>query len=151
MWTKAKWEGTSGKRENNLLSQEAWLGTSLVVQWLRLSTPNARGLGSIPGQGTRSRVLQLKNPHATAKRSYMLHRRWKMLCATNKTWCYQRNKCFHTIADRTSELSCCPRQRADSTYSKKQGLTKTVHLQDSSKRGEWAPPALVPMSPNQSG
>ena len=29
-------------------------GTSLVVQWLRLHTPNAGGLGSIPGQGTRS-------------------------------------------------------------------------------------------------
>ena len=95
LWTKAKWEGTSGKSENNLLSQESWLGTSLVVQWLRLSTPNARGLGSIPGQGTRSHVPQLKNPHATAKRSYMLHRRWKMLYATSKTWCNQRNKCFH--------------------------------------------------------
>ena len=47
------------------------LGTSLVVQWLRLRAPNAGGLGSIPGQGTRShrpqlRVcrLQLKNPNA---------------------------------------------------------------------------------------
>ena len=47
------------------------LGTSLVVRWLRLHTPNAGGLGSIPGQGTRShrpqiRVcrLRLKNPHA---------------------------------------------------------------------------------------
>ena len=28
-------------------------GTSLVVQWLRLCTPKARGLGWIPGQGTR--------------------------------------------------------------------------------------------------
>ena len=35
------------------------LGTSLVVQWLRLHTPNAGGLGSIPGQGTRSHMLQL--------------------------------------------------------------------------------------------
>ena len=30
------------------------LGTSLVVQWVRLHAPNAGGLGSIPGQGTRS-------------------------------------------------------------------------------------------------
>ena len=28
-------------------------GTSLVVQWLRLHTPNAGGLGSIPGLGTK--------------------------------------------------------------------------------------------------
>ena len=27
------------------------LGTSLVVQWLRLCTSNAGGLGSIPGSG----------------------------------------------------------------------------------------------------
>ena len=31
--------------------------TSLVVQWLRLCTPNAGGTGLIPGQGT-------KVPHA---------------------------------------------------------------------------------------
>ena len=35
------------------------LGTSLVVQWLRLHAPSAGGLGSIPGQGTRSHVLQV--------------------------------------------------------------------------------------------
>ena len=33
-------------------------GTSLVVQWLRLHTSNAEGMGLIPGQGT-------KIPHAT--------------------------------------------------------------------------------------
>ena len=36
-------------------------GTSLVVQWLRLSTPKAGGPGLIPGQGTR------KIPYAIAK------------------------------------------------------------------------------------
>ena len=35
-------------------------GTYLVVQWLRLLTLNAGGLGSIPGQGTRSYLLQLR-------------------------------------------------------------------------------------------
>ncbi|TEA24199.1 hypothetical protein DBR06_SOUSAS17310001, partial [Sousa chinensis] len=49
---------------------------SLVVQWLRLHTPNAGGPGSIPGQGTRShmpqrqqrsRMVQLKIPRATTK------------------------------------------------------------------------------------
>ncbi|TEA25801.1 hypothetical protein DBR06_SOUSAS1210090, partial [Sousa chinensis] len=46
----------------------------MVVQWLRLCTPNAGDLGSIPGQGTRSHMLQLrvhmrqlKIPYATMK------------------------------------------------------------------------------------
>ena len=52
-----------------------------MVQWLRLHAPNAGGLGSIPGQGTRSHMPQvrvrmpqlrvcmpqLKIPHATTK------------------------------------------------------------------------------------
>ena len=41
------------------------VGTSLMVQWLRLCAPNAGGLGSIPGQGTRSHMPQLKIPRAT--------------------------------------------------------------------------------------
>ena len=42
-------------------------GISLEVQWLRLRTPNAGGPGSNPGQGTRSRILQLQIPHATTR------------------------------------------------------------------------------------
>ena len=43
-------------------------GTSLVVQWLRLRAPNAGGLGSIPGQGTRSHMhAATKSSHATTK------------------------------------------------------------------------------------
>ena len=38
--------------------------TSLVVQWLRLCTLRAGNPGSIPGQGTRSRMLQLKSSAA---------------------------------------------------------------------------------------
>ena len=37
-------------------------GTSLVVRWLRLCAPNGEGLGSIPGQGTRQCLPQLKAP-----------------------------------------------------------------------------------------
>ena len=48
-----------------------------MVQWLRLSTPGARGLGSIPSQGTRSYMLQLK-----------------ILYASMKTWHSQINKYF---------------------------------------------------------
>ena len=36
------------------------LETSLVVQWLRLHAPNAGDLGSIPGQGTRSHMQQVR-------------------------------------------------------------------------------------------
>ena len=36
------------------------LGTTLVVQWLRLGSPSAGARGSIPGQGTRSHMLQLR-------------------------------------------------------------------------------------------
>ena len=43
------------------------MGTSLVVQWLRLCAPNAGGLGSNPGQGTRSHMSQLKIPHTATK------------------------------------------------------------------------------------
>ena len=46
--------------------------TSLVVQWLRLCSSNLGGPGSIPGQGTRSRTPQVKNP-----------------CAETKTWSVQ--------------------------------------------------------------
>ena len=38
------------------------LGTSLVVQWLRLQAPDAGGSGSIPGQGARYHMPQLKDP-----------------------------------------------------------------------------------------
>ena len=36
------------------------VGISLVVQWLRLLSPSAGGLGSILGQGTRSYMPQLR-------------------------------------------------------------------------------------------
>ena len=35
-------------------------GTSLVVQWLRLHTPNAGDPSSIPGRGTRFHILHLR-------------------------------------------------------------------------------------------
>ena len=43
-------------------------GTFLVVQWVRLHAPNAGGLGSIPGLGTRSHMhATTKIPHAPTK------------------------------------------------------------------------------------
>ena len=41
-------------------SQKSVTGIFLVVQWLRVHVPNAGDMGSIPGQGTRSHVLQLR-------------------------------------------------------------------------------------------
>ena len=35
-------------------------GNSLVVQWLRLCTPDTGGLDLIPGRGTRSHMPQLR-------------------------------------------------------------------------------------------
>ena len=35
--------------------------------WLRLLSPNAKGWGLIPGQGTRSHMLQQKIPHDATK------------------------------------------------------------------------------------
>ena len=39
----------------------------LTVQWLRLRVPNAGDLGSIPGQGARFHMPQLKSSHPTTK------------------------------------------------------------------------------------
>ena len=43
-----------------LLIENRVIGISLLVQWLRIQAPDAGGLGSIPGQGTRSHMLQLR-------------------------------------------------------------------------------------------
>ena len=49
-----------GRSTVNRAEKKAHVWTSLVVQWLRLPTPNAGAPGSIPGQGTRSHTLQLR-------------------------------------------------------------------------------------------
>ena len=41
----------------------------MVVQWLRLCAPNAGGLSSIPGQGTRFHISQLLMSLNTATKS----------------------------------------------------------------------------------
>ena len=57
------------------------LGSSLVVQWLRVCTPNAGGSGSMPGQGTRSHILQLKILYATTKAWHRQKKRFASLTA----------------------------------------------------------------------
>ena len=51
---KKEWERMNIKKKINNS-----LGISLVGQWLRLHTPNAETLGSIPDLETRSHMLQL--------------------------------------------------------------------------------------------
>ena len=57
--------------------KQSSLGTSLVVQWLRLQTPNTGGQDSILGQATRSHLPQWKS---------------KIPCAVTKTWYDQINQ-----------------------------------------------------------
>jgi len=61
---------------------------SLVIQWLRFHTPNAGGLCSIPGQGTKSHMPQLKIPQVAPK-----------------TWCSKINKYFFNFTKGQSTLS----------------------------------------------
>ena len=49
-----------GSSTVNRAEKRAHVWTSLVVQRLRPPTPNAGAPGSIPGQGTRSHMLQLR-------------------------------------------------------------------------------------------
>ena len=51
-----------------------------VVQWLRLHTPSAGGLGSIPGQGTRSHMPQLKIPYAAARAPHATRKTGDPVC-----------------------------------------------------------------------
>ena len=51
-----------------------------MVQWVRLPTPNAGGLGLTPVWGTRSRMhAATKSPRAATKRSHMPQRRSRLL------------------------------------------------------------------------
>ena len=63
-----------------------------MVQWLRLHILNAEGLGSTPGWGTKSHMLQLRvcTPqlrfYMLQLRFCMLLRRLKIPCTAAKTW-----------------------------------------------------------------
>ena len=47
------------RTEGTYVSRREGVGTSLVLRRLRICVSNAGGPGSIPGQGTRSHMLQL--------------------------------------------------------------------------------------------
>ena len=46
--------------QENSVFKKIQLWTSLLAQWLRPCAPSAEGHSSIPGQGTRSSMLQLR-------------------------------------------------------------------------------------------
>ena len=54
------WQQIPSTEKNKGINIKKNPGTSLAVQWLRVCTPNAGDLGSIPGQGTRSHIPQLR-------------------------------------------------------------------------------------------
>ena len=65
--------------------------TSLVAQWLRLCASSAGGPGSIPGQGTKSHVQQLR---AHVQQLKTPHVAMKIPCAATKARSNPRNKYF---------------------------------------------------------
>ena len=111
-------------------SNTRW-GTSLVVQWLRLHTPKAGGLGSVPGLGTRSympqrrvHMPQLKIPRATTKTpSSQINEsifKYKMMSCdtghcfpTNFPSNSERNSCFSQVCPPGTKMkrkNCAPLQ-----------------------------------------
>ena len=64
-----------------------------MVQWLRLYPPSAGAPGSIPGQGTRSHMPQLKEPTF-----HMLQQRSKIPYATTNTQYSQINNFFKKLS-----------------------------------------------------
>ena len=72
-----------------------------MVQWLRLLAPNAGGLGSIPGQGTRSCMVQLRACMPQLKirgaATKILQEAMKILCAAANTQRSQINNFFFLI------------------------------------------------------
>ena len=71
------------------------MGTSLVVCWLTIHALNARVLGLIPGQGTRSHRVQLR----------VLMLQPKIPHSATKTQCSQINKQKYTIKKEVYHLT----------------------------------------------
>ena len=78
------------------------LGISLVVQWLKLHTPITENPGSVPGEGSRSYMPQLKDPscskkklkipHAAAKTQYSQPNNLKIYIKQKNHWFRVRSK-----------------------------------------------------------
>ena len=72
---------TIGTLDDFIFKNWIILGISLVVQWLRLCTPNAGSLGLIPGRETHSHMPQRR----------VCMPQLKIMHAATKTWCSQVN------------------------------------------------------------
>ena len=78
-------------------------GTFLLVQWLRYHTPNAEGLGSIPGQGTRSHMPQLRICMPQPKTLHVTTKTW--YSQINK-YVYKKKKWIHWLPPHQAPLLC---------------------------------------------
>ena len=100
------------------------VGTSLVAQWLRLHTPNIGDPGSIPGQGTRSHVLQL-GVHMPQRK--ILHAAMKISHDATKIWHGQRNKYLKKIRKRFNSGLALPGIHSFWSWESKSALEEEVH------------------------
>ena len=57
------------------MSKNSLTGNSLAVQWVGLCTPPAEGLGSSPGQGTKSHKPQVKDKKQKTKNKKQTHKK----------------------------------------------------------------------------
>ena len=87
-------------RKEIYLKRNSW-GSSLMVQWLRLHTPNARGPGSIPGQGIW--------PQMCNSSAHMLQWRSEILHVATGTWCSRIN--FFLIKKKRNSWELCNIER----------------------------------------
>ena len=60
--TSYSWERPTLSLQDKMAIKYTWTGTSLAALWRRLCAANAGDPGSIPAQGTRSHMLQLRVP-----------------------------------------------------------------------------------------
>ena len=95
-WSYGDYGVPGTKTEKKKKKREKGGGTFPVVQWLRLLAPKEGSPGSIPGQGIRSLLLQLKILDVTTKtqhsqiNKYFLKRKKKVIKEGAPNWvkCY---------------------------------------------------------------
>ena len=93
VWVDVWWGREEGRGRRRRISYfpsiQNILGASLVVRWLRHCAASAGGLGSIPGPGTRSQMLQLRVCMPQLKRAHMHQGGSKIPHVATNTWCSQ--------------------------------------------------------------
>ena len=69
--------------ENKISIKNYWVnGTSLAVQWLRLHASTARGMGLIPGQGTKILHAATGTRQSQKKKDIKMANRHMKICST---------------------------------------------------------------------